>query len=403
MSRKTSPIYNADAVADHLERLKAEAKEDDMWWTSALKFRFEAVRKSEATGWFDVNYTSEAGVTGRLRVRILGERHSGQILPNTEDGLAEVASRFKGKKGVMKVRDRKPAFQFQKWNARVETEEDGVTPILGDDGQPVLPPDSARSNYYRLAALVDEAWYAEADMRVKRGAELVTRVLAAKKAQESSAAIAAAVGGKKKGDLIVTSAQMGDIRKVFPAKADQDLLMKNAQLVPSAQIARLVQERISDKATNNAGCLLPNPMARISMSFNKDTGVMEKMQVYDKTKPYMEGAMQRFEAAKVPGKDGELEPLHANNVHKFVLAGSLVDGIVDMDSGCLSSMGISMPVSAAVLAVEPPSRSEVSLDDLYGGETPSPTASAKGGEGAADAAGAAPDGEIDDLIDSLEA
>ena len=47
-----------------------------------------------------------------------------------------------------------PSTQVQKWNAKVDTEADGITLMTGADGKPILPSDDKMSPMYGIMALV---------------------------------------------------------------------------------------------------------------------------------------------------------------------------------------------------------------------------------------------------------
>lgn len=364
-------IFNALAVAVRLAALKKAAvdagHEDSRWWKDALEFEWASTRKgNNGTQWASVNYTDENGTRSRLVVRINGERMTGRIMPNTDAGVAELIAELKNPNIQIKKRDKKPSVQIQKWAAQVKTAEDGVTILADADGKPVLPDDDKLSPYFRVASLVGEAFASEAAERVDKGAALVAKVVDAKKKDKAATAQAVITsfndenGPRRPGDMILSSEQVNAIRKLFPNTKDSEVLTKGATLTTKVSIAHLVQERISDNATKNGGMLLPNPMTRFALNFDQVTGVAQ-LTLFDKNKPFSEEGRQKYEAAKVG-----VDPVNADNVHRFILPRSGLDGIVNMDSVCFSSMGISMPVKGEVLVVAQPSSREMSLDDVYG-------------------------------------
>jgi hypothetical protein len=364
-------IFNALAVAVRLESLRKAAvdagREDSQWWKAALEFEWASPRKgNNGTQWVSVNYTDENGTKSRLVVRINGERQTGRIMPNTDAGVAELIAELKNPNVQIKKRDKKPSIQIQKWSAQVKTAEDGVTVLTDEGGNLILPGDDKLSAYFRCASLVGEAFAAEATERVEKGAALVTKVVEMKKKDRvvTAAAVVTAFndehGPRKPGDMVLSSEGISVIRKAFPAKKDEDLLTKGATVTTKVSIAHLIQERIGNSAAKNGGMPLPNPMTRFALNFAPDTGLAQ-VSFFDKNKPFSEEGRQKFEAAKVGN-----EPVNADNVHKFILSRSGLDGIVNMDSVCFSSMGISMPVKAEVLVVTQPSSREMSLDDVYG-------------------------------------
>lgn len=411
-------IFNAPDVAARLAALKKAAvedgKEESAWWTPALKIEWTSLRKgNNGTQWVSVSFTDGNGVTGRLIVRINGERHTGQIMPASDAGVAELAARVKNPNAKIEKRTKKPSIQIQKWAAQVKTAEDGVTVLADADGQPMLPGDEMLSPYYEVACLVSEAFTSEAKERVDRGLALLTKAAEMKRADKAVTAqavveaFAAANAPRRPGDMILSSENVGAFRKLFPAQKDTDLLTKGAAITSNVKIANLVQEYISDQAKKNAGLPLPNPMTRVAMNFDGTTGIAQ-MAFFDKSAPYKaEEGKQRYDIGKVGG-----DPVNADNVHKFMLSRSSLDGIFNLDSVCFSNMGISMPVKVEVLVVDKPSSREVSLDDVYDDDgvyaAPAPAAGVEekapetaAPRAAAPAAAAPAEENYDDLLGEL--
>lgn len=366
-------IFSSTLVAAHLKTLKlASPDEGHRWWQPALEFEWHKARKGgNNTQWVSVYYTSADGVRSTLLVRINHERQTGRIMPNTDAGVAELTAELKNPNIVIKKREKKASVQIQKWAAHVRTAEDGVTVPTDETGKPELPGDDKLSPYYQVASLVGEAYAAEAAERVERGKALAAIASAmaaeakrAKTALTPEAVLAAFVkenGSRKPGDVILSAETISIIRRAFAAPKDQEAILRGAITCAKTNIASLVQEFISDNAVKNKGAPLPNPLTRIAMDFETGTGVPKKLSFYDMDKPYMEGQNQKYEVGKV-GND----PVCADNVHKFILPHSGIHGVVNMDSVCFSSMGISMPVKAAVLLVSRPQTREITLDDVFG-------------------------------------
>jgi hypothetical protein len=365
-------IFNAAAVAERLSALRSVAvaagQEESRWWEPALAFDWTSVRAgNNNTQWASVTYTDEAGVAGRLVVRFNGERHTGQIMPITDKDVAELTAKSKNPNMRFQKRDKKPAVQIQKWSVQVKTAEDGITILTGDDGRPQLPGDDKLSSYFAVAALVGEAFRAEADERVRRGDALYKKALDLKKKDKALGpqavleAFAVENGPRRPGDMILSPDNVTGLRKLFPDPRASEALIKGAT-ISVVKIANLVQEYISDKAPRNKGAPLPNPMTRITLNFDGITGAAQ-LAVFDKGLPFTEAGRQRYDTGKVDGL-----PVNANSIHKFILPRSTLDGIANMDSICFSQMGISMPVKAEVLVVAQPSGREITLDDVYDDE-----------------------------------
>ena len=415
-------FFKAPDVAARLAALKKAAvedgKEESAWWTPALTFEWSSLRKpnngkGNGTQWVSVNFTDAAGTTARLIVRVNNERHTGQIMP-TEAGVAKLAAQNPNMEIVK--RTKKPSVQIQKWAAQVKTAEDGVTVLTDADGQPMLPGDEKLSTYYKVACLVNEAFTSEAKERVDRGTALLKKAVEMKRADKAVTAqavieaFATDNGPRRPGDMILSSESVGAFRKLFPAQKDSDLLTKGAIITSNVKIANLVQEYISDQAKKNAGLRLPNPMTRVAMNFDEKNG-MAKMDFYDKNLSYKATTGKtKYEVGKV---DGNL--INVDNVHEFVLRGSSIDGIFNLDSVCLSNMGISMPVAAKILVVGRPSSREFGLEDIYDDDddgdgvssTPAPAAGAEETAAphpdtrAAPAAAAPAEENYDDLLGEL--
>jgi hypothetical protein len=371
----------ATAAGQEFDEASVEITEEDIgkthWWGQALKFDWSSARKGgNGTQWVSNEYRDAAGVAGPLVVRINGERHCGTIMPITDEGVAELAARVKNPNVTIKKRDKKPSIQIQKWNAQVKTLEDGITIGIDEEGKLILPSDDKLSPYYQVAALVNEAFVTEVKERIQRGVDFLATVRgekvsqkAAAKAQSALDAFAKVNGPRFAGDMILSTESVGEIRKLFPNPKDHEILLRGTVQAPKVNVAKLVQETISDTAKKNAGLPLPNPMTRIAMNFDQTTG-MSLMAFYDKGKPFetekadSNGRMVKKNAYDIGKVDDD--PINAENVHKFVLSRSTLDGIVNMDSVCFSNMGISMPVKADVLVVEQPRGRETTLDDVYG-------------------------------------
>lgn len=372
-------IFNADAVARHLMGLRDGAlDESSKWWANVLRFDWTSLRKgNNGTQWANVTYTDETGVSGRLIMRIKGERQNGMIMPNTDAGVAEMAARVKSPNVKVEKRTKKASIQIQKWSAWIETAEDGLTPLVDESGNPKLPDDSTLSDYFKAASCVNDAFLTEAKSRVDNGLTLVIKMAEMKRANKAVTAMAVMAafdasieGGRIPGDMILSSESVNTIRRAFPKPSDIEVLTKGAPITSNVKIAELVQTFISDQAKKNAGMPLPNPMTRIAMNFDTTTGIAQ-MSFFDKDRPYMEDGRQKFDVGKVDGL-----PINVDNVHKFVVSRSILDGIVNLDSICFSSMGLSMPVRAEVVVVQHPMDRSVTLDDVYGDDDPATTAPA---------------------------
>ncbi|HVE13099.1 MAG TPA: hypothetical protein VNI01_06875 [Elusimicrobiota bacterium] len=365
MAATASPkvIRNARDVAAHLSALKRD-KGGDAWWAEALTFDWSAPRPGgNASTWVSVNYTDESRVKARLYVRITGERHSKNIMPINSEDLVELQSRSrggKGGKGTPEVRTMKPAVQFQKWAAKVTTDGDNSFTVIATPG------DEHLSAYYQLAELVHEAFTSEVRVRLDKGETLTFEARTLKDA----AALLAKVEAKARGDIFLNANQMQSLQRNLPSAA-LDKVKACAQVLTNTKVAPLVQTQILKG--EQTGQFLPNPIARVTIDVEIKSDKL-KCALHDKTKPYVQDGKPRYEPAKVNG-----EPVTNANIHKFLTPGSLVDGLVCMDSVCYSNMGISMPVKLEIAVVLPAPPKEATLDDVYGDEAAGPPAGKEAG------------------------
>lgn len=384
--RKTTArkiIFNAKEAGDVLKALRDTAIKEGVlkdpagkdatdeffpWWSPALSFAWDAPRKADKGIYVSVTYTGPDGVSGRLCVRSHDELVTGQIMPATDAGVAELAGSSKYPTNIEK-RNKKPSVQIQKYSCQVKTAEDGITPLTDDSGQTILPGDEYLSPFYKLAELVNEAFVAETQCRLYRGMTLMMKVAEMKRAnkavtaQEIEDAFVSVVGHRNSGSMILTPDNVSSLRRTFPAEKDFDLLMKGAIIHSNLKIANLVQTEISSQAKKNPGRLLPNPITRFNLAFLGVGGISgdAKTKFYDKDAPYTGDGKQRYEVGKVNGV-----PVDGDNVHQFVRSRCIVDFIVEMDCACLHPMGISMPVKAEVLVVSsPPNSQALDLADVY--------------------------------------
>ena len=401
---KQSSSFSGTEVFKRLTELKATGVAS--WWSPALNFfwnRAKATTKgSTTTKWVDVHYTDSAGVKAPLVFKVRGETHVGQIRPNTDAGVAELNAAAKNPSFQIEKRPGHPSIQVQKWNAKVDTEADGITLMTGADGKPILPSDDKLSPMYGIMALVGEAFAVECADRTARGEKLVETATAMKKADKNVTANSVINAVNPTGTFL-TPEQVTALRRLFTQKADQDTLMAGA-IVGKLTVISTAQEAISSNAKRNAGQLLPNPLARASLKFDTN-GMPMQLSIHDMSQYSELNGRPHYEDAKVDG-----EPVNADNIHKFVLPRSTFDGIVKMDSVCFSQMGISMPTTFKVIVLRQPAvAADSALDDLYGDDLfTAPIASTQAAvstqapvSAAAAAAPVVSNSEYDDLLKEL--
>lgn len=351
--KKTSKaIFNARDVVACLWPLKQAAANQPKgyrWYASALKFKMNEPRKgNNSTTWFP-NSLKVGDVEGPVIIRIADEIHVGQIMPDNESEIAQLMAANKNKNRTFKKREKGVSIQLNKWApkrldedekakggrkwiySKLALEEDGVS-FKKDEvtKQPILPDEKFASVLFKALWLLDDAFRIE-----------MQSLLDSKR--------------------IITREEANAMEEEATSKGDSFTLPPGTQVVTNKKIASRIQTRISGDAPKNAGKLLPNPIARVDLKFDKDTG-MAAPKFYDRTKHYFDKdtGKKQFEEAKVDG-----QPITAGNVHKFVVSGSSIDGIIYADAVCFSNMGISIPVKGDILVVEQGEKDKTSVDDVY--------------------------------------
>lgn len=378
MAQSSKVIFNTAAVAAHLTAVKAavyaaapDGHEDEIaWWKSpkqVIIFDWQSPRKgNNGTQWVTINYNDEHGVTGSLVLRFNGEKHTGQIMPLSDSGLAELTANKKSASSVtFEKRTKGVCMAVQKWNVQVKTSPDGLTILNDEEGNPILPDDKYLSAYFIVASLVNEAFNYEAKLLLEDGSKFVAKISELKRADRALTAqstldkFTSSHGARKNGSMILTTEGVSTLRKLFTNQKDVDILTKGSIISTSGKVVNLIQTNIGEQAKANVGALMPNPMTRVSLSFDPITYAAQ-MLFYDKSAPILDEGKKKYEAGAVNG-----EPVNGENIHKFLLSRSLVDGILRMDSVCFSNMGISIPSKADVVVVLQPPVSARSLDDVY--------------------------------------
>jgi hypothetical protein len=393
---KNSIVFKGTEMFEHLDSLYKAVAGADKWWARALDFAFGQTRKttkgSSTTTWVNVFYVSPQGVRGPAVARFHGETHVGQIKPKTEAAAAEMNASAKNPAFLIEPRPGNPCMQVQKWTVKVETEADGITVITDAAGEPILPGDDKRSVLFGVLDYISKAFVGECNERIARGEALVAEAKRKGSTPDSVAAFAPA-------GAFLAPEQITAIRKAHPSAVDR---LTAGAIVGKLTVISPVQEAISANAKRNAGQLLPNPLARVTLKFNQASGAPDNLQIFDMGKGTSANGRLIYEEATIGG-----EPVNADNVHKFVLPRSTFDGIIKMDSVCFSQMGVSMPMSFKVMVLRQPAASaESGLDALYSdfdgvdlGTTGAAASPAAAAASPAAAAGAAED--YDALLDEL--
>ena len=351
--------FKASDIVAHFNQLKSTGVEN--WWSNYVSFQWTRIRSGKnSTKWLTLQYTPNLSIKPkRLSVIIRDEVHSGQIMPSTAEEVIEMKSKFPDAK--IEIRTMKPSLQFQKWSKQVPTQEDRITPIIDENGKVVVPEDKYLSNYYQVAYYIDEIFKYEMKQRTDRGSFLMLYLNQNKNATAKE--LREKIGHVNECDTIMCDYDANIIRDKYPDKYVD--LMKGVLTVSNIKISTIIQERISDKAVNNKGAKLPNPMTRITIPFDPKISTPPMVTILDKSKPFKYNGKKGYENATYNDK-----PIDSTNIHLFVQSRSIVDGIINMDSVCFSQLGISLPVKASLLIIQPPIKRENNVlnicTEIYG-------------------------------------
>jgi hypothetical protein len=298
-------VFNAQEIVDACELALKEGRGLNSVITFGEKYRPGA----NNTKWGSV-FARVGEKHGELNaVRIVNEKHTGRIAPATQAQADAINRKLGPEQNRVEPRDRDPTLNIQKYDKFIETNDDG-TPT----GE--LPGEEHLSTYFRMMEFIDQAFY-----------ETFSERKASKKIVEPDEADGAPAG---------------------------------ALIVSNAKIVRMVQTRVSPNAKKNPGMKLINPMTRIKMKFDKDTGLPTKAQYFDASKPYKTEGKTQFEVLTFDN-----EPVTSDNIHG-IQGGSRITGLINVGSFCITSMGISQPASTKLIVVKPPEREEFSQDDIFG-------------------------------------
>jgi len=355
--------FRVSDVVEHFEALKNSNNEK--WWKNNVIIEWDKVRPSAKTKWISIRYRKNSNdIPTKLNVIVMNELHIGQIQPVTAEDVADIKN--KNPESRVSQRTMKPCIQVQRWSTVVPTVEDRITPIYEDNKQ-VLPDEKFRSKYFQFAEYMDEIFRTEIEERSNRSLDLMLNQINSKGKGKGSIdtidtvkQIRINIGHLNDGDTIIQESDYIKLKEKFPNTFAE--LTKGFIQVSSTKVFHIIQEFISPKAIKNNGAKLPNPLTRITIPFdlvnNNATAV-----ILDKSMPTIVGNKKVFDIAKVDD-----EVVNALNVHKFILSRSKFDGIICMDSICLSSLGISIPTKFSTLIVMPPiTRDGNSITDICDG------------------------------------
>jgi len=303
---KVSDFYNALSTAKDACAAEIAQESEDTgpfnWWSAVLRFDWSKAKPdARGTVWVNV-YAIINGKEERVALKFADEIHSKMIMPIDDDEIAAMQSRFKYE---LKKRDPNmaPSLDVLKYRVQVGTEDDGITIKTNEQGEEILPDPCHISPYFAAIELYNEAFQGEIELQKKMG-KIINQSQRTK------------LKGSLKGILVVNN----------------------------TNVINMYQRYISASAPKNAGAELPNPIARMTMPLN---GENFKTAFYDRTKLFFVEKKKRFEKATVDEK-----PIDAHNLHNWITAKSIHNGVVRLDSVCFSNMGASIPARLDTLVSE---------------------------------------------------
>lgn len=358
--------FKTGDIIARFNEAKKNAQPDQHWWTDYIQFEWNNVRPGKNnTRWLSIKYRN--GVTdnfNRLNVIIFGEVHTGQIMPNKLEDVAELKA--KNPESKVEQRQLKASLQFQKWSKQVQTQEDKVSLVI-ENGQPVLPSDEYLSKYFQVIEYIEYIIKTEIRERIERYTCIIVYMAnnkGLKDSSETAQLIRKEIGHIIDGDTIIQETDYRSLKDKFPICIDE--LTKGFIKVHSTKCSAIIQEYISDKAPKNRGQKLPNPITRVTIPFDLK-GKPLNLTILDKNKAFKCNGKLGFDMATI-----NEEPITADNIHKLIVSRCTVDGIICLDSICFSQLGISLPVKASTIIVKQPSKRDNNVfnicTSIYGDE-----------------------------------
>jgi hypothetical protein len=254
------------------------------------------------------------GVTIQLCVGIKDEKICGWISPIEGADPAEIAwvkeKMFNKQKPIIPRQRPDVQIQIQKYPIAIKNDA---------DGKPIIPEDVKVSMFYRLMEHLHN---------------FLNREIALMKARDR---IVSAVDESTPPDAIVS----------------KNLI-----------VCQVVQKTAGAEKSKKT---IPNPMARTTVAVNDGSeGARAVTAIFDKTK-----------AKKTKGPDGKIKmvqvegtvdgkPLSKFNIHRYLVSGTVVSGVINIGFVVFSNQGISIPSRAKMLITSPPRKSaDTSADEFF--------------------------------------
>lgn len=330
---------NVEEVVDRLSNAKNAAPEDN-WWKDLIHFEFERVRSSGRTPskWITVYYIDAKKTKHQMQWIASDEKPVGYIMPLTNDGISEMQMMFPN--GKFSIRTRKPAVQIQKYKVSPQSiNNDGITPVLDSEGKQKLPAPETESNHFKAIDLINEAFIKEISIRIDLGKQFVPGKMSAEEFIKEHKI--------QEGGIIVPSQQLA---KLAGRIGNNQRYFVGCQ---KDNVCAMVQTSIAGNPSSpNYGRELLNPITRIVLDFDEKT-----------KKPNFNA--QDFFPDENCGDSAVINggPVTAENVHLYIMPGCMIKKVlVNLNSICMSAMGISIPIKVDAIAV---SKRQQKNDDMF--------------------------------------
>jgi hypothetical protein len=215
--------------------------------------------------------------------------------------------------------DMPPDIQIAKWRGKLEVDEKNKLEFKkGPDGKPVLPDESSKSVTFSamtlyFKALTDEINYQKQIKRI--------------------------VNDETKENAPPNAIHNDVLKVVTPIKTHYK------------------------KGVNQNKARL-NPFFQIKVVWSRDNNPNKGTQFLDMRKTFKKDGKQDFEKARL--EDGSL--IDNNNIHKWITFGIEINGVVSIDSICMSNMGISCQAKATIIVSQPRIKTSITAGDIFSGE-----------------------------------
>ena len=314
------------------------------WWNNYLYFDFQNIKTSpNKIKWITIKCRTDINNNyQKLSIIIKNEVHCGQIMPTKVEDVAELKAKFPDSK--IDVRQYKACLHFQKWSTKVPTQEDKVSLITVND-TPVLPTDEYLSNYFQLIEFINEVFLEEVKERIQRFDKIKYQF---SESNDYSVTNFIKICKENKhivnnDTIVVEHSYRNGIKNI--SNEINLFMLNNFLIVQNDKCNSIIQEFISDNSPINPGKKLPNPGTRITLPF--DLKGNQNVSIYDKSKPIVTNNKKHYEEATVDGN-----VIDADNVHKFITPRSVIDGIISLDSVCISKLGLSISAKAGTVIVK---------------------------------------------------